>query len=226
MLGSEHSVAFFASGEKTASCVNKSNEDTLDSSDVLLWALRQTCAHIIKDGALWASQGENFDRRSSAWKKFQDVPSSPSSVRDALLEPEARSLEELYSVQDEFHQYMSDGTSEPRRGSYRMRRKRRDRSNVLKALNLSTTAWTQPLRTLVESGQYPTSFEYVSLSKCLRQMSKAAELRGISDPAVGWATRYRGHLSLSSYHWETITTTSYPLFSGFSPPPSVPKFYF
>ena len=76
-LGSEHSVAFFASGEKIASCVNKSNDDTLDSSDVLLWALCQTCAHIVKDGALWASQGENFDRRSSAWKKFQDVPSSP-----------------------------------------------------------------------------------------------------------------------------------------------------
>ena len=146
-LGSEHSVAFFASGEKIASCVNKSNEDTLDSSDVLLWALRQTCVHIIKDGALWASQGENFNRRSSAWKKFQDGTSSPSEVRDALLEPEARSLGELYSVQDEFHQYMFDGTSELRRGSYRMRRKGRDRSNVLKALNslnLSTTAWTQP----------------------------------------------------------------------------------
>ena len=143
-LGVNIQSRFLHPREKTASCVNKSNEDTLDSSDVLLWALRQTCAHIIKDGALWASQGENFDRRSSAWKKFQDVPSSPSSVRDAFLEPDARSLEELYSVQDEFHQYMSDGTSELRRGSYRMRRKGRDRSNVLKALNLSTTTWTQP----------------------------------------------------------------------------------
>ena len=170
-LGSEHSVAFFASDEirrKIASCVNKSNEEALDSSDVLLWALRQTCAHIIKDGALWASQGENFERRSSAWKKFQDGTFSLSEVKDALLEPEARSLEELYSVQDEFHQHMSDGTSElqraiyskcedfgfrpgqgsallrSRRESYRMRWKRRDRSNVLKVLNLANTTWTQP----------------------------------------------------------------------------------
>ena len=132
-LGSEHSVAFFAFGEKIASCVNKSNEDTLDSSD---------------------------------------VPSSPSEVRDALLEPEARSLEELYSVQDEFYQYMSDGTSELRRGSYRMRRKRRDRSNVLKALNLSTTAWTQPSEPLSRvanirrrSSTYPSPNVYARCQK-------------------------------------------------------------
>ena len=59
-LGSEHSVAFFASDEirrKIASCVNKSYEEALDSSDVLLWALRQTCAHIIKDGALLGEPG-------------------------------------------------------------------------------------------------------------------------------------------------------------------------
>ena len=60
----------------------------------------------------WASQGENFDRRSSAWKKFRDGTSSLSEVRDVLLEREARSFEELYSVQDEFHQHMSNGTSE------------------------------------------------------------------------------------------------------------------
>lgn len=70
-LGSEHSVAFFASREiwkKIASCVNKTSTNTLDSNDVLLWAIRQTCSQIVKDGALWASQGENFDRRSRAWE--------------------------------------------------------------------------------------------------------------------------------------------------------------
>ena len=102
-LGSEHSVAFFASEEiqrKIASCVNKPSEDALDSSDVLLWALRQTCAHIVKDGALWASQGENYDRRSTAWEKYKDGVYSRADVANVLLEPESRSLEELYGVRD------------------------------------------------------------------------------------------------------------------------------
>ena len=207
-LGSEHSVAFFASDEirrKIASCVNKSNEEALDSSDVLLWALRQTCAHIIKDGALWASQGENFERRSSAWKNFQDGTSSLSEVKDALLEPEARSLEELYSVEDEFHQHTSDGASElqraiyskckdfgfrPGRGSALLEEQERELSHEKEEeRQVERTKGAEPLkhyldpalRTLVESGQYPTSFEYISLSKCLHQTSKAGELRGISD---------------------------------------------
>ena len=207
-LGSEHSVAFFASEEirrKIASCVNKSNKEALDSSDVLLWALRQTCAHIIKDGALWASQGENFGRRSSAWKKFQDGTSSLFEVRDVLLEPEARSLEELYGVQDEFHQRMSNGTSElqraiyskcedfgfrPGRGSALLEEQERELSHEKEEeRQVERAKGAEPLnhrldpalRTLVGSGQYPTSFEYISLSKCLRQTSKAGELRGISD---------------------------------------------
>ena len=207
-LGSEHSVAFFASDEirrKIASCVNKSNEEALDSGDVLLWALRQTCTHIIKDGALWASQGENFDRRSGAWKKFQDGTSLLSEVRDVLLEPEARSLEELYGIQDEFHHHMSNGTSElqqaiyskcedfgfrPGRGSALLEEQERELSHEKEEeRQIERAKGAEPLnhrldpalRTLVESGQYPTSFEYISLSKCLHQTSKAAELRGISD---------------------------------------------
>ena len=207
-LGSEHSAAFFASDEirrKIASCVNKSNEEALDSSDVLLWALRQTCAHLIKDGALWASQGENFNRRSSAWKKFQDGTSSLSEVRGVLLELEARSLEELYSVEDEFHQHMSDGTSElqraiyskcedfgfrPGRGNALLEEQERELSHEKEEeRQVGRAKGAKPLnhrldpalRTLVESGQYPTSFEYIPLSKCLHQTSKAAELRGISD---------------------------------------------
>ena len=207
-LGSEHSVAFFASDEirrKVASCVNKSNEDTLDSRDVLLWALRQTCAHIVKDGALWASQGENFDHRCRTWKKFQDGTSSLSEVRDALLEPGARSLEELYSVQDEFHQHMSSGTSElqqaiyskcedfgfrPGRGSALLEEQERELSHEMEEeRQVERTKGAEPLghhldpalRILVESGQYPKSFKYISLSRCLHQTSKAAELRGISN---------------------------------------------
>ena len=206
-LGSEHSVAFFASDEirrKVASCVNKSNEDTLDSRDVLLWALRQTCAHIVKDGALWASQGENFDHRCRTWKKFQDGTSSLSEVRDALLEPGARSLEELYSVQDEFHQHMSSGTSElqqaiyskcedfgfrPGRGSALLEEQERELSHEMEEeRQVERTKGAEPLghhldpalRILVESGQYPKSFKYISLSRCLHQTSKAVELRGIS----------------------------------------------
>ena len=59
-----------------------------------------------------------------------------------------------------------------RRGSYRMRRERRDRLNVLKALNLPTTAWTQPCEPLSRaanirhhSSTYPSPNVYTRRQK-------------------------------------------------------------
>src|ERR1700731_3889997 len=100
-LGSDYSILFFASAEisrKIQTCVGK---HSLDSSDVLVWALQETCAQIVHNGALWASQGENFDRRRAAWEKYEEGNLTPLEVANVLREPESRSLEELYGIRDD-----------------------------------------------------------------------------------------------------------------------------
>ena len=209
-LGSEHSVAFFASEEiqrKIASCVNKPSEDALDSSDVLLWALRQTCAHIVKDGALWASQGENYDRRSTAWEKYKGGVYSRADVANVLLEPESRSLEELYGVRDKEDEIIGGDHSlsmcqraiydkckefgfRPGRGSALLEEQERELSHekeeerqVQRAAGASPLnhSLDPALRILVKTGRYPASLRYISLSDCLHQTSQASELHHISD---------------------------------------------
>jgi hypothetical protein len=104
-LGSDHSILFFASGEimrKIRLCSGH-RKRTLDSSDVLLWALRETCEQITQNGALWASQGENFDRRCAAWDEYEVGALTQLEVADVLREPESRTLEELYGVRDGEH---------------------------------------------------------------------------------------------------------------------------
>src|ERR1700733_2585342 len=102
-LGSDHSILFFVSGEisrKIRSFIGD-NKETLDSSDVLVWTLQETCTQISNDSSLWASQGENFDRRHTAWEKYKDGKLTQSEVAKVLREPESRTLEELYGVRDE-----------------------------------------------------------------------------------------------------------------------------
>ena len=102
-LGSDHSVLFYASGEisiKIRACAGADGR-ALNSRDVLLWALSETCAQTISNGALWASQGENFDRRRTAWEKYEQKELTQSELAKILLEPESRTLEELYGVRGE-----------------------------------------------------------------------------------------------------------------------------
>ena len=97
-LGSDHSVVFFASNEirtKFQECIGV-DKDELDSHDVLIWAMNETCTQIKDNGAHWATQGLNFDQRSSAWEKYSMGHLSPSELAKILREKESRTLEELY----------------------------------------------------------------------------------------------------------------------------------
>ncbi|KAJ7483148.1 hypothetical protein FB451DRAFT_100343 [Mycena latifolia] len=100
-LGEDHSVLFFASGEIlekiTAACDLESFE-ILDSSHVLLWTMRETCAQIKNHGALWANQGINFDTRRTAYEEHLRGTLSDEEFAAVLREPESRTLQELYGV--------------------------------------------------------------------------------------------------------------------------------
>ncbi|KAF8586884.1 hypothetical protein K439DRAFT_1552162 [Ramaria rubella] len=99
-LGDGHSVTFFASREieqKIRASIEKDIGD-LDSSDVLLWTMQETCLQIKDNGALWANQGLNFNTRRTAWDKFNAGLLSRSELSEVLQEPESRTLKELYGV--------------------------------------------------------------------------------------------------------------------------------
>ncbi|KAF8464761.1 hypothetical protein JB92DRAFT_3064074 [Gautieria morchelliformis] len=101
-LGREHSVVFFASSEiwrKIQACTGVAKEE-LDSSDVLTWALKETCVQIKDNGAHWASQGLNFDIRRTAWEKYSEGRLKPSDLATVLREKESRTLKELYGVRE------------------------------------------------------------------------------------------------------------------------------
>ncbi|KAJ6561052.1 hypothetical protein DFH09DRAFT_921131 [Mycena vulgaris] len=101
-LGSDHSLLFFASREiwnKIAqTCIP--TPANIDSSDVLIWTMNETITQIGDNAPLWASQGVNFDARRTAHEQHRAQLLLDSAFKDVLKEPESRSLEELYGVED------------------------------------------------------------------------------------------------------------------------------
>jgi hypothetical protein len=206
-LGSDHSILFFASGEvwrKIEMCID-THKDTLDSSDVLLWAMRETCTQIIDNGALWASQGENFDRRNAAWEKYAKRSLTQLDLANVLREPESRTLEELYGVRVEQDLKGGEPLSECQEG---IRKKcqqygiRPGRSSALleeqerelahekeeerqvervvdaKPLNHSLDP---ALKTLVQTGRHLSSLKAISLLKCLQETTSYSTLISASE---------------------------------------------
>jgi hypothetical protein len=108
-LGSDHSVLFFASQEIWRKIQKGSDDAHLDSSNVLEWAMRETCIQIKNNSSLWASQGLNFDVRQTAQEKHKSGTLSDDQLAEILQEPESRTLDELYGVRD--------GSSVERRGN-------------------------------------------------------------------------------------------------------------
>lgn len=66
--------------------------------DVVRWAMLETCADIRHHAASWAQQGIDHRTRSQALDSLPDSPSEDDivPVRNAWLQPEARTLEEMY----------------------------------------------------------------------------------------------------------------------------------
>ncbi|KAG1750324.1 uncharacterized protein EDB91DRAFT_1234945 [Suillus paluster] len=100
-LGNGHSVMFFAPTEvdrSIRSATQKANTDCVDVADILYWAMRETCLDIQMRASHWAQQGSDFSTRHSAWIQFSHAPTtSISTLETAWLQPEERSLEDLYA---------------------------------------------------------------------------------------------------------------------------------
>ncbi|KAG1750341.1 uncharacterized protein EDB91DRAFT_1303212 [Suillus paluster] len=99
-LGNGHSAMFFAPTEvdrSIRSATQKADTDTVDVADILHWAMLETCLDIQMRASHWIQQGSDFNARYSAWAQFSRTPTLISTLKAAWLQPEERSLEDMYA---------------------------------------------------------------------------------------------------------------------------------
>ena len=102
-LGHSHSIMFFAPLEvdrNIRSVANKGPLDVIDTMDILQWAIRETCKDIQQRAPHWAQQGMNHQARYDAWSRFCADELTPEQLSTEWLQPEVKSLEELYAPHD------------------------------------------------------------------------------------------------------------------------------
>ncbi|KAI9463492.1 hypothetical protein HD554DRAFT_1319253 [Boletus coccyginus] len=100
-LGYGHSIMFFAPLEvdrRIRHVVSKSPEDTIDTMDILHWAIRETCDDIQHRAPHWAQQGMDHTSRYAAWTSFCRDELPAEELSDNWLQPEAKKLENLYGT--------------------------------------------------------------------------------------------------------------------------------
>ena len=99
-LGRGHSVMFFAPPEVDQSIcavVAKTDPNTsVTAVDILCWAIHETCLEIQQRAPYWAQQGMGHQMRYNAWCRFCDDEVTLQELSDAWLQPERKSLTDLY----------------------------------------------------------------------------------------------------------------------------------
>ena len=98
-LGNGQSVMFFAPpevDERIRQSASKTQEEKVEVLDILLWAMVETCTDIQHHAPMWAEQGYDHARRSDAWHQIDANHTDSGELKAAWLQPEARSLAELY----------------------------------------------------------------------------------------------------------------------------------
>ena len=101
-LGKGHSVMFFAPGEVDRSIRNHipggvASDGCIRVLDVLHWAMHETCDDIRHHLPYWAQQGLDHHKRFTAYNEHRSTRDL-DVLRDAWLQPESRTLEEMYWV--------------------------------------------------------------------------------------------------------------------------------
>ncbi|KAF8554287.1 hypothetical protein OG21DRAFT_1522569 [Imleria badia] len=102
-LGHGHSLMFFAPLEidrRIRAVVSKGPSDVIDTLDILRWTIRETCNDIQQRAPHWAQQGMNHQARYNAWSKFCANELTPEQLSTEWLQPEVKSLMELYTPLD------------------------------------------------------------------------------------------------------------------------------
>ncbi|KAG1893015.1 uncharacterized protein F5891DRAFT_1209340, partial [Suillus fuscotomentosus] len=98
-LGHGHSVMFFAPPDidRSIRAVNNKSNGDIHVSDILVWAMTETCSDIEHRASQWLQHGVDFQSRHSAWSSFLSGDIEPAELTRSWLQPEAKQLEELYA---------------------------------------------------------------------------------------------------------------------------------
>jgi hypothetical protein len=99
-LGHGQSVMFFAPPEVDRSIRvvnNKGNTGDIHVSDILVWAMTETCSEIQHRSAQWLQHGMYYKRRNKSWSSFLSGNIMHAELALSWLQPEAKRLEELYA---------------------------------------------------------------------------------------------------------------------------------
>ena len=101
-LGKGHSVMFFAPGEvdrriRSGIPNGEVSNGRVRVLDVLRWAMQETCEDIRHHLPYWVQQGLDHHKRFTAYEKHRST-GDISVLRNAWLQPESRTLEEMYWV--------------------------------------------------------------------------------------------------------------------------------
>jgi hypothetical protein len=100
-LGKGQSVMFFAPGEVDRLIRNliPNGEGCrhIQVLDILRWAMHETCEDIRHHLPHWAQQGLDHNQRFSAYKRYGSTRDL-NSLREAWLQPESRTLEQMYDL--------------------------------------------------------------------------------------------------------------------------------
>ena len=98
-LGHGHSVMFFAPHEvdqRIRELVAKGNRIPITTPDVLHWAIHETWSDIHQQAPQWAQQGMSHQSRYDTWTRFCENKATPEELADAWVQPELKSLEDMY----------------------------------------------------------------------------------------------------------------------------------
>lgn len=101
-LGRGQSVMFVAPPEvhRTILEVNgQPMESQVQTSDVLYWAMEETCRAMHDNFPHWASQGFSYESRRHAWSQYS-LEKDLERLKSSLLEPEGQTLKELYGLEN------------------------------------------------------------------------------------------------------------------------------
>ena len=100
-LGHGHSVMFFAPldvDRAIRAAASVADEKTaLHASDILLWAMHETCTEIQNYTPHWAQQGTDHASRYGTWSKFCHNEIASDELAISWRQPDAKSLEQLYA---------------------------------------------------------------------------------------------------------------------------------
>ena len=100
-LGHGHSVMFFAPPavdrniRRVAAKTDPNAEVT--TADIICWAIQETWMDIQQRAPYWAQQGMSHRSRYGAWTRYCNNDLTPEQLSDAWLQPEQKSLTDLYA---------------------------------------------------------------------------------------------------------------------------------